>query len=175
MSQLEVPQKIVVCRNGTRFYVNAEQAVLIEQQLMTPNRPAYLRIDGCLVATGEISLLATPQKIDELDKQRRGLWQCAHGNWQAKGEIQCKCNWGKPSVAKQEERPKPTPEQIERGELLREIMSKKVIPLRDLKNLREVSNDSLREIIKTKRLKKNENNNTRESNIPKESEKSSLQ
>ena len=155
MSEVARIVMVVVCRNGTRFYIEQSRATIVEQELLSPTRPAYIKLDGCLIATNEISMVATPQKVDDLDKQRRGMWQCSHGKWQAKTETQCKCNWGmntKPSEPLVPDRD-PTPEEKERGRILRKILSSKRVDFRELKNLKQKTNADLKAIASSKGIK----------------------
>ena len=125
-SSLSLQMKVVLLKNGAKFYLEKTRAQKVESLLQSPNRPEYIDIDDTLVAVREISMVASADKIDEMNRERRGDWRCSKGHWHAKNESVCKNDWGM-TVARTPEtvvkKEKLTPNQQKRVKLIKKLMS----------------------------------------------------
>lgn len=139
---LTLENTVIITRGTGRYYVTKERGENIVKILNSPERPTMLKIDDNFVATNDIVGVVTAAQVEDMEKRRRGLWQCGKGNWHNRDEV-CKCGWGMTDSKKLPE-PERTPEQEERSKLLIQLIKRKVFP----KNVGELTNDQLKEMLK---------------------------
>lgn len=139
---LSLENTVVVTRGTGRYYVSDDRGKNIVNVLNAQDRPFMLKIGENFVQTNDIIGVVTAAQVDDMEKRRRGLWQCGKGNWHNRDEV-CKCGWGM-SDSKKEPEPEKTPEQEERSQLLIQLIKKKRFP----KNVGELTNDQLKEMLK---------------------------
>jgi len=122
-NEVSVQQKVVITRNGALFYLDLERAAKVEALLLSPNKPDYVEIDDTLIQVREITMVAPTAKVEEMNRRKKGDWQCERGHWHSRDETVCKQGWGE--VKPTTERPKDkelTPLQKARGELVKQLM-----------------------------------------------------
>jgi len=122
-NEVSLQQKVVITRNGALFYLDLERAAKVEALLLSPSKPDYVEIDGTLIQAREITMVAPTAKVEEMNRRKKGDWQCERGHWHTRDETVCKQGWGTGGVSK--ERPKDpelTPLQKARGELVKSLM-----------------------------------------------------
>lgn len=93
-NQVSVQQKVVITRNGATFYLDLARAEKVEALLLSPNKPDYVEIDDTLIAVREISMVAPASKVEEMNRRKKGDWQCERGHWHSRDETVCKQGWG---------------------------------------------------------------------------------
>lgn len=106
-SELSTQQKVVITRNGATFYIDLDRADRLQKMLLDPNKPDYIELDDTLIAIREITMVAPAIKVEEMNRRKKGEWQCAKGHWHSREESVCKQGWGM----------QPAPTQIEDREL----------------------------------------------------------
>jgi len=122
-NELSLQKRVVIVKNGATFYLDIARAEKIEALLLSPNKPDFVKIDGTLVSIREITMVADASKVEEMNRRKKGDWQCARGHWHSRDETVCKQGWG--GGAPTTERPKDpelTPLQKARGELVKSLM-----------------------------------------------------
>lgn len=137
---LTLENYVIVTRGTGRYYMTKQRADNIFMLLNSADRPHMIDIDDNYVATSDIVGIVSATQIDDMEKRKRGLWQCGKGNWHNRDEV-CKCGWGMPSET--DKKPEPTPEQTERSQLLIQLIKKKMFP----KNVEKLSNAELRKML----------------------------
>lgn len=140
--QLSLENTVVVTRGTGRYYVSSDRGKNIVNILNSEDRPFMMKIGENFVQTNDIIGVVTAAQVDDMEKRRRGLWQCGKANWHNRDEV-CKCGWGMSDMKKEPEVPQ-TPEQEERKELLIQLIKKKKFP----KNLKDLSNEQLKSMLK---------------------------
>ena len=123
-NELSTQQKVVITRNVATFYIEIDRAERLQRMLLDPNKPDYIELNDTLIAIREITMVAPASKVEEMNRRKKGEWQCARGHWHGREESVCKQGWGtdtsfKPAIPEEKER---TPEAIARGARIKELL-----------------------------------------------------
>lgn len=136
-NDIAIQQKVVMTRNGATFYLDLDRAAKVEALLLSPNKPDYIEIDDTLIAVREITMVAPAEKVEEMNRRKKGDWQCGRGHWHSREETICKNGWGMvkstPTVDDQEL----TPLQKDRGAYVKELMSEGLSLAKAIKKAQE--------------------------------------
>lgn len=71
---------VVTHRTG-RYYVNEQRARNIQTLINDPNAPRLIEIDGNYVAVIDIAGVVSASQLQDMDRMKRGDWQCKYGYW----------------------------------------------------------------------------------------------
>lgn len=121
-SELSTQQKVVITRNGATFYIDLDRADRLQKMLLDPNKPDYIELDDTLIAIREITMVAPAIKVEEMNRRKKGEWQCAKGHWHSREENVCKQNWGMQPAPTQIEDRELTDAEKARGRRIKELM-----------------------------------------------------
>lgn len=69
----------VIAKGIGRFWVTKDQADRIESALDAEN--TLVRIEGDVIRAKDINAVVSGNRIEELDREKRGEWQCKYGYW----------------------------------------------------------------------------------------------
>ena len=78
-------KKCLLLKNGLRFWINEERVNEVKDII---NKFEFIDIEGNFISKSMISGFYNKEEISNLNKIRRGLWQCEYGNWH-KNECRC--------------------------------------------------------------------------------------
>ena len=78
----------ILLRSGIRIWVNKIGAENLTSQIEKGR--SLFEIEGQVVNRSDISGVFTADKIDELDKSKRGMWRCKYGEWHNRYDT-CEC------------------------------------------------------------------------------------
>lgn len=123
-NELSTQQKVVITRNGATFYINLDRAERLQRMLLDPNKPDYIELNDTLIAIREITMVAPASKVEEMNRRKKGEWQCSRGHWHSREESVCKQGWGmdtSATPAKLEEK-ELTDEEKARGARIKELL-----------------------------------------------------
>lgn len=84
--------RCIVLRNGIEIWFEAEKLVTLEQMLASAERSTFIKIEGEMVNTADISGVFTARAMEELNRKRNGQWKCQYGTWHGKS-AKCQCAW----------------------------------------------------------------------------------
>lgn len=148
MSNGEITQDnmVVVTRGTGRYYVSKKGAAALAVDLNSDECPRMVTVNGHLIASADIVGIVTPIQIDEMEKRKRGMWQCGKASWHGRDEV-CKCGWGEQPRKTDLKDPEMTPEQKERSELILQFREKGWT-LKQCAGLRGKTNEQLKEMLK---------------------------
>ena len=144
--EISLNNDVVVTRGTGRYYISKERANNLIMLINSEDCPRMLDIDDNYIASVDIVGIVSASQVEDMEKRRRGLWQCQHGNWQAKEDTNCKCGWGMPNEKQkkqQKEEENRTPEEKERGQLIIKLMRRRIFP----KGLGKLSNKDLEKML----------------------------
>lgn len=122
-SELSTQQKVVITRNGATFYIDLDRADRLQKMLLDPNKPDYIELDDTLIAIREITMVAPAIKVEEMNRRKKGEWQCARGHWHSREESVCKQGWGMQSTPTPVEDRELSEAEKARGKRIKELMA----------------------------------------------------
>lgn len=143
--ELSLENSVVVTRGTGRYYISKQRADNLLNLINSDSCPRMIDINDNYVAASDIVGIVSAVQIENLEKTKRGLWQCGKGAWHNRDEV-CKCGWGmnKPSELETEE--ERTPAQIERAEIIA-AMREKGMHLREMIKLKGKTNEELKQML----------------------------
>lgn len=125
MNELTNKTHVIVTRQMGIFYVDSTRAEKIVNLMNSNNPPRIFKIDESYIELAGITGVDTAARYEEQKKVKNGEWKCHSGNWHTKFE-QCKCGWGMDTKNTKTIEDEPvSPEQIERGSIIRKLIRKK--------------------------------------------------
>lgn len=71
----------VLLRSGVRIWINESGLNTLTPKLKASTGNSLFEIEGQLVNGTDVNGVFTAEKIDELDKMKRGMWRCKYGSW----------------------------------------------------------------------------------------------
>jgi len=78
----------ILLRSGIRIWVDKLKSIELTAQIRGGGN--LFEIEGQVVNKSDISGIFTADKIDELDKEKRGMWKCKFNVWHNRYDI-CNC------------------------------------------------------------------------------------
>lgn len=150
MSEITQNNYVIVTRNFGVFYVSEAQANSLNSLFDLPDsqRPYRIEVEKTKIVMSDVVGITTAAKYDEIQRKKRGEWQCSSKNWHDKFE-KCQCGWGmdtKKRESKLEETL--TPEQRKRTEVVKKLREKGMT-MKDFFKHRKKSTAELEELLST--------------------------
>lgn len=87
MKEISQHLKCILMRNGIEIWVESEKVDLILPAL---ERVRFIDVDGELINTADITGIHTPERMEEVKRNKGGQWKCKQDRWHDKGKI-CDC------------------------------------------------------------------------------------
>lgn len=87
MNEITTKQKCVLIRGGIEIWINEERALVLMEAMQSQK---LIEIDGEVVNTFEIIGIYSPQRMEELKRNKQGQWKCKKNVWHDRGE-KCTC------------------------------------------------------------------------------------
>lgn len=95
-NELATSQVCVIIRGDVELWIKAERRAELEAALNDKDK-RFVKINGQLVNTFEITGVFTPDMVEERTRRKNGEWKCQKNTWHEKGQS-CHCREYKETV-----------------------------------------------------------------------------
>ena len=85
-SKLDIMRKVLLLKNGLRYFLNNIEYGLVYKAM----KGEFMEVQGDIISTSQIEGIFTPDKVEEADKRRRGMWMCRYNKWHSRQD-NCEC------------------------------------------------------------------------------------
>lgn len=83
-NKLDLQKKVLLLKSGLRYFLLPEE---VDKLNLKTN---YIQLQGDIISTSTIEGIFNPDKVEEADKRRRGMWKCKYNKWHNKMD-NCEC------------------------------------------------------------------------------------
>lgn len=82
--------KCICIRNGVEVWADEDFVERLSAKLEGLSGHAFIRFEGRLLNTADITGIFTAQDMEEVTRRKNGQWKCNHNNWHYRKE-ECDC------------------------------------------------------------------------------------
>lgn len=86
MKEISDKTHVLQTRSTGRYYLNQQQADAISGMLSQEQPQDFIRVDGHLLASNDITGIVSGDQIAALDHTKKGDFKCKYEYWHARGE-----------------------------------------------------------------------------------------
>lgn len=90
MNEISKNIQCISIRNGVELWIDEDRANEISGILSKVSSHTFIKLEGRLINTADISGIFTAQDMEESTRRRNGEWKCRWNIWHGKG-TKCEC------------------------------------------------------------------------------------